>query len=350
MVQRPRKHSSLEVEGDKLMITRRKAIQTTAGASILLGTGVFQHTSAAAQYPEKAIEMVVAFAPGGSTDVVARALVGKLESVWDQPIDVINREGGSGATGTASVVTAQPDGYTVLMSVTSAGLTNPAIQGDMLPYTWDDFSFISRVTTSPLVVIVSADSPYETLQDLVDAVAEDPENFSYSTSGPGGPSTFATAQILSQAGVDPTAIIQVVMGGGADAVTAVAGNNVDFAVQNLSEVVEMVKGGLLKGLAVSNPERVESLPDVPTAEEAGFDEFTFQGWNGLVGPAGMDEEVVTAWNDAIAPIMEDEDFKTQLRELGLEPAYLPPTEFKEWLGEQWDFASQVVEDLGLAED
>lgn len=349
MVRKPQKNSNDVFEGETHMITRRKVVQTTAGASLLLGAGVFQH-AAAAQYPEDAIEMVVAFGPGGSTDVVARALVGQLESVWDQPIDVLNREGGSGATGTASVATAEPDGYTVLMSVTSAGLTNPAIQGDMLPYSWDDFSFISRVTTSPLVVIVSADSPHETLQDLVDAVAADPENHSYSTSGPGGPSTFATAQILNQAGVDPTAIIQVVMGGGADAVTAVAGNNVDFAVQNLSEVVEMVKGGLLKGLAVSNPERVESLPEVPTAEEAGFEEFTFQGWNGVVGPAGMSEEIVTAWNDAVAPIMEDEDFKKQLRDLGLEPAYLPPAEFKEWLGEQYDFATQVVEDLGLAEN
>ncbi len=331
------------------MVTRRKLVLTSAGAAIALTPGI-SRTVAAAQYPEEPVELVVAFAPGGSTDVVARALVEELGEVWDQPVDVINREGGSGATGTVSVVTAEPDGQTILMSVTSAGLTNPAIQGDALPYAWDDFSFIARVTTSPLVVIVSADSPYTTLQELVDAIAAAPEDFSYGTSGPGGPSTFANAQILNQAGVDPTAVTEVVLGGGADTVTAVAGGNVDFAVQNLSEVVELIRGELLLGLAVSNELRVESLPDVPTAVEAGFDQFTFQGWNGLVGPVGLEEEVITAWNDAVEPILADEEFQAQLRELGLEPAYMGPEEFKNWLQEQFDFATQVVEDLGLAEN
>lgn len=331
------------------MVTRRRLVLTTVGGAILF-TPEMLRSAAAAQYPDEPIELVVAFAPGGSTDVVARALVEELDEVWDQPIDVINREGGSGATGTTSVVNADPDGSTILMGVTSANLTNPAIQGDALPYSWDDFTFIARVTTSPLVVIVPADSPYKTLQELVDAIAEAPEEFSYGTSGPGGPSTFATAQILSQAGVDPNAVTQVVLGGGADTVTAVAGNNVDFAVQNLSEVVEMVRGELLLGLAVSNEERVEALPDVPTAAEAGFEEFTFQGWNGLVGPKGLEEEVVAAWNDAVQPILEDEEFQTQLRELGLEPAYLGPEEFKAWLQEQWDFATGVVEELNLAAD
>jgi len=306
--------------------------------------------AAAQDYPDEAVDLVVAFAPGGSTDVVARAFADQLQDVWDEPINVINREGGSGATGTMSVKTAKPDGQTILMSVTSAGLTNPAIQGDALPYKWDDFTFIARVTTSPLVVIVSADNPYETLQELVDAIEADPEAFSYGTSGPGGPSTFATAQIMTQAGVDPNALTQVVLGGGADTVTAVAGDNVDFAVQNLSEVVELVKGDKLRGLAVSNVERVEALPDVPTAEEAGFDQFTFQGWNGLVGPKDLDQDIVDAWNKAVEPMLEDEEFQTQLRELGLEPAYLDSKEFKQYLEEQFDFATQVAEDLNLGED
>jgi tripartite-type tricarboxylate transporter receptor subunit TctC len=84
--------------------------------------------------------------------------------------------------------------------------------------------------------------------------------------------------------------------------------------------------------------------------EAGFDQFTFQGWNGLVGPVGLEEEVITAWNDAVEPILADEEFQAQLRELGLEPAYMGPEEFKNWLQEQFDFATQVVEDLGLAEN
>lgn len=331
------------------MVTRRKLIALTSAGAALALTPVSVKLAAAQDYPSEAIDLLVAFAPGGSTDVVSRALAEKLQETWDQPVNVVNQEGASGATGTMAAKSAAPDGKTLLMSVTSAGLTNPAIQGDALPYKWDDFTFIARVTTSPLVVIVSAESPYTTLQELVDAMAADPAAFTYGTSGPGGPSTFATAQIAAQAGIDPNALTQVVLGGGADTVAAVAGGNVDFAVQNLSEVVELIKGDKLRGLAVSNPERVEALPDVPTAEEAGFEQFTFQGWNGVVGPVGLDQSVVDAWNAAIEPILEDPEFQTELRSLGLEPAYLGPEEFKQWLQEQFDFATQVTEELNLGQ-
>lgn len=333
------------------MVTRRRFVTGAAtGAALALTPGALRTVAAQSDYPEGPIDLIVAFAPGGSTDVVARAFAEQLQMAWDQSISVINREGASGATGTMSVRTAEPDGQTILMSVTSAGLTNPAIQGEALPYSWDEFTFICRVTTSPLVVIVDADSPYQTLQELVDAIAANPEDFSYGTSGPGGPSTFATAQILAQAEVDPNAVTQVVLGGGADTVTAVAGGNVTYAVQNLSEVVELIRGGELRGLAVSNEEPVAALPDVPTAAEAGFDQFTFQGWNGFVGPPGLDQAVVEAWNAAVEPILADEAFQTQLRELGLEPAYLPPEEFEQYLQEQFEFSTQVVEELDLAQN
>jgi len=332
------------------MVTRRRFIAlTSTGAALALAPRSLGY-AAAQDYPEEPIDLIVAFAPGGSTDVVARAFGQQLQEVWGQPVNVINREGASGATGTMSVTTAEPNGQTILMSVTSAGLTNPAIQGDALPYKWDDFTFISRLTTSPLVVIVGADSPYQTLQELVDAIKADPAAFDYGTSGVGGPSAFATAQIMAQAGVDPNALSQVVFGGGADTVTAVAGGNVDFAAQNLSEVIELIKGERLRGLAVSNDERVEALPNVPIAEEAGFDQFTFQGWNGVVGPKGLDQDVVAAWNEAVEQILSDEAFQAQLRDLGLEPAYLGPEEFEQYLQEQFDFATQVAGDLNLGQD
>jgi tripartite-type tricarboxylate transporter receptor subunit TctC len=323
-------------------------VLTSAGAVLALAPASPRH-AAAQDYPSRPIDLVDAFPPGGSSDISARALSEKLQETWDQPVNVVNREGASGATGAMSVKTAEPDGYTILMSVTSAGVTNPAVQGDALPYTWDDFTFISRVNTSPLVAIVSVESPYETLQELADALKADPSAFSYGTSGVGGPSTFATAQIAAQAGIDPNALTQVVLGGGAPTVTAVAGGNVDFAVQNLSEVIELIKGEKLRGLAVSNPERVEALPDVPTAEEAGFDQFTFQGWNGLVGPLGLDPAVVDAWNEAVEPILADPEFQSRMRALGLEPAYLGPEEFKQFLQEQYDFAKQVAEEQNLGQ-
>lgn len=297
-------------------------------------------------YPNKAIDMVVAFAPGGATDVVARAVAKRLSDKWQVPVNVVNKEGASGTTGTNEVKTAKPDGYTMLMSVTSAGVTNPAIQKD-LPYQWDDFDFVAKVTESPLVVIVKGDSPYTTLLELVDAIKQDPSEFTYGTSGAGGPSTFATAQIAGQAGFDPMELKQVVLGGGAATVTAVAGGNVDFAVQNLSEVIELIKGGNLRGLAVTSDERVSALPDVPTAKEAGFDQLSFLGWNGVVGPKGLDQQVIDTWNEALQEILQDPEVQGELRNLGLEPRYRGPQDFKDFLQAQYDFARQVAESQGL---
>jgi tripartite-type tricarboxylate transporter receptor subunit TctC len=290
--------------------------------------------------------MLVAFAPGGSTDLVARALADKVSKVWGQPINVVNKAGGSGTTGTVEAIQAKPDGYTVLMHVTSSGILNPAIQSD-LPYKWDQFAFVARVNTSPLVVTVKADSNWKTLTDLVNDVKKDPANFTYGTSGPGGPSTFATAQIMEQAGIDPGKLTKVVLGGGAPTMTALAGGQVNFAIQNLSEVIDLIKGGKLRGLAVSNDVRVKALPDVPTAKEAGYDKFTLQGWNGVVAPANFPKAAVDSWNKVVKDALADPAFADKLESMGLIPAYLGPDEFKASLKKDYDYALGLAEKLKL---
>lgn len=299
-------------------------------------------------YPMKPVDMLVAFSPGGATDRVARSVADKVSEIWEEPVEVINKEGGSGTVGTVEAIQSKPDGYTVLMSVTSAGLTNPAIKSD-LPYKWDDFTFISRINTSPLVVIVKADSKWETLEELVEDVKKDPTDFSYGTSGPGGPSTFGTAQIMEQAGIDLTKLTQVVLGGGSETVTAVAGGQVDFAAQNLSEVIEMIKGEKLRGLAISNDERAKVLPDVPTAQEAGFEEFSFRGWNGVVGPPNIPEEVVERWNEVVKTAMEDQEFTENLESQGLIPAYQGPEDFEAFLEDSFDTAYRIAEQTDIRE-
>lgn len=297
-------------------------------------------------YPARAIDMVVAFPPGGATDIVARSLGEVVSKKWNQPINIINKAGGGGATGTLEVAQAKADGYSLLMHVTGAGALSPALQ-TTLPYKWDQFTFIARVNTNPVVFTVKGDSKWKTLKDVLDEVKKDPTKYKYGTAAPGGPSTFAIALAMEAAGIDPNKLSKVVMAGGAPVVQAVAGGHVDFAAQNLSEVVELVKGGQLRGLAISSEVRAKALPDVPTGKEAEYPQFVFQGWNGLVGPLNLPKEVVDRWDQIIKETVSDKAFADKLEGLGALPAYLGPVAFKSEIQKQYEWALATATKMGL---
>ncbi len=211
-------------------------------------------------YPTKSIDMIVPFAPGGTADLVARLTADNMGKRLGQPVNVVNKAGGGGNTGTIEALQAKADGYTILLHTVATGQLNPATQADT-PFKWDQPTFVSRINTSPLVLIVKSDSPWKTLKDLVEDIRKDPAKFKLGTAGEGGLSVFASAQILEQAGVDSAKLTRVVFTGGAPAVTAVAGGHIDFAAQNLSEVIDLIKGGKLRGLAISTSSRAKILPE-----------------------------------------------------------------------------------------
>jgi len=314
----------------------------SAGGSAI----VWSVAEATPAYPSKSVDIVVPFAPGGVTDLVARSVADQARRMWKQPINVINKAGASGTTGTWEVRNARPDGYTMLMQVVTL-VTNPAIQPD-LPYKWDDLAFVARVSTSPLVLIVKGNSSYKTMKELVAAIKKDPGQFKYGTSGRGGSSTFSTVQIAEQAGFDPTGPTEVVLGGGAAVVTAVAGGHVDFAVQYLSEVIDLIKGNRLRGLAITGEKRFQELPEVPTSSEAGFAKMNLQPFAGLLGPKKIPREVIDAWNQALKEILADQNFAAKLQSLGSLPAYLTPEEFKAAAQRDFELAQRVNKRLGLS--
>ena len=189
----------------------------------------------------------------------------------------------------------------------STSILNRALQLD-LPYKWNDVTHIARVSVSPLVLVVKSDAPYNSAKDLVEAIRADPTSFKFGSSGVAGPSTFGAAQLLQDAGIDPTAVDVAPFDGGAPTLAAVAGGHVQFAAQNLSEVLPLVQGGQLKALAVTSPERVAELPDVPTATEAGYPGFSQVGVFGMAGPKGLPADVVTAWESMLSEAMKDTAF------------------------------------------
>jgi tripartite-type tricarboxylate transporter receptor subunit TctC len=303
--------------------------------------------SALAQsYPAKGIQLIVPFPPGGSTDLTGRVVANFLTKKWGRTISVVNKPGAGGTTGVMFALRAKNDGYTILMTVISAGTLNPAIESK-LPYKWDEPTYIARTNISPLVFVVKADSPWNNLREVMEAVKKDPTKFKYGTSGLGGPSTFSIAQLLEAAGVDPNQVARVVLQGGAPTVTAVAGGHVDFASQNLSEVINLVEAKRVKGLAVTTPQRVKQLPDIPTSREAGFEGFNLVGWNGIAGPANLPDYAIKKWDEGIREAIKNPGFIAEMENVGAPPSYLGPKDFKAALEKEYKSALQFAEKLGL---
>ena len=302
--------------------------------------------SAAAPYPSKPIQIVVAFAPGGSADQATRLLATYLSKKWGQPVSVVNKPGGGGVVGTAAVAQAAPDGYTICNGQVNTLAFAPAAQSNN-PYNWDGFSYLARIGVTPSVLTVNATSPYKTAKELVEAIKKDPAKFKAGVSGLDGTGAFGIAQLLQSAGVDPSKVDMVSFNGGVLVVTNLAGGHVDFVAQQLPEVLELVRAGKLRALMHTNTERAKELPDVPTSKEAGYPAYSVMAAGGFVGPPNLPEAIVAKWEAAIADALKDKEFAAQLDKMGLTPAYQNAKAYRAWTGEQYKSAQQLASKLGL---
>lgn len=301
---------------------------------------------AAPAYPAKPIEAVVAFAAGGSGDLLMRHLATYLQRKWGQRINVVNKPGAGGTPGTVSVLQSAPDGYTVGNVGNSNTFLNHAVQKEM-PYRWDALNHIVHVAAQPLVLVVKADSKYGSLKDLVADMQKDPTQIQYGSSGVAGPSTFVTAQLAAAAGVDPVKLKRVPFDGGAPAAAAAAGGHVHFVAQNLGEVLELVKGKRLRALAIALPARWKELRDVPTFTEAGYASVKHMGVFGVYGPANLPAEVVKKWEDGVAEAVKDSQFVAGLEKIGAVPAYMNSKDLRAWIEAEYTTALAIAEKLGL---
>jgi len=321
------------------------------GLAVLLGLFAGGWTSvsecaAAAAYPTKPIQIVVAFAPGGSSDQVSRLLATYLSKKWGQPVSVVNKPGGGGVVGTASVAQSAPDGYTVNNGMVNTLAFAPAAQSNN-PYRWDSFTYLARLGVTPSVLTVNANSPYKTAKDLVEAIKKDPSKFKAGVSGLAGTGAFGIAQLLHSAGVEPSKVDMVSFNGGVLVVTNLAGGHVDFVAQQLPEVLELVKAGKLRALMHTNSERVNDLPDVPTSKEAGFPAYSVMAASGYVGPLNMPEAIVSKWETTIADALKDKEFVASLDKMGLIPAYQNAKAYRAWTEEQFKSSQILAVKLGL---
>src|SRR5256884_3453770 len=239
--------------------------------------------SAQEAYPSKPVTMVVPFPPGGVADIVGRPLAAEMQHVLKQPVVVVNRTGAGGAVGMAFVAKAPPDGYTILMSLSSISIfpVSDRINGKQPPYELKAFAQIALVTADPTVLVVRTDGPYKTLKEFIDAARANPGKINYSSSGVYGTLHVAMEIFANAAGIK---LFHIPYQGGGPAVTALLAGQVEASPQGPAAPIRQIKAGTMSALASWGTDRLKLLPRIPTFKELGYD-AEFYIWTGIFVPA-----------------------------------------------------------------
>lgn len=280
--------------------------------------------AATSEFPEDDITMIVPYDAGGASDLSARTLAGEIEEELDVSVIVENRTGGAGSVGLEYLAGQDPDGYTIgYLPVETVMLGHQGY--DIDPEAYD---VLGQIVSVPATIAVPTDSEYETLDDLVQAA--EAEELSVSNSGTGSIWHAATTALNEEAG---TQLDPVPFDGGAPAVTAAIGGQVDAVVAGVSETATAVEDDQLRVLAVLDEERAEALPEAPTAEELGYD-VSIGGWGAIGAPAGLDEATHETLVDAINTAADSEEFTELISNSGDVPVNVGPDEFESFYNEE----------------
>lgn len=295
-------------------------------AALGLGGLLLQPQARAAAYPERAVRVVVPYPPGGATDNLARLAAQALQQALGQPF-VIDNKGGAGTTlGTRALAQAAPDGYTLGM-VDSSFTINPGLLGARLPYdTLKDFRPVTLMATAPFVLVVHPSVPVNDLAAFIARAKAAPDSLAYGSAGNGSGPHLAGEQLAQQAGIR---VLHVPYKGGSTVINDLLGGQVQFAFATVPTLAEHIKAGRLRALAVTRPQRVAQLPDVPTFTEAGLPGVDTAPLFGLVAPAGMPEALVEQISAPLRTSLRQGELQARLRGLGFEPVGSTPAAFGE---------------------
>src|SRR5690242_1756463 len=279
-------------------------------------------------YPSKPITMIVPFPPGGVADIVGRPLATVMQKSLKQPIVVVNRTGAGGAVGMAAVAKSAPDGYTILMGLSSISIfpVSDRINGKEPLYEMSDFAPIALVTADPTVLVVRADSPYKSVKDFVAAAKAKPGKINYSSSGVYGTLHVAMEIFANAAGIQ---LFHVPYQGGGPAVTALLAGQVEASAQGPAAVIGHIKAGKMRALASWGTQRLKLLPDIPTFKEQGYD-AEFYIWSGVFAPAATPAPVLTRLREAVREAASSEEFRAGMDKVQTPVAYLDAPEFAKY--------------------
>lgn len=317
-------------------------------AALAAGVTSLAATDARAEYPERPVTLVIAYGPGGATDISGRTLAVPLGKLSPQPVLAVNRTGAGGATGTVTVRDADPDGYTMMISRVGSHTVNPAMKAT-LPYKLDEFDHLGVYEINPVACAVKADSDIKSMEDLAARVKANPKTISYSSSGVGSLLHIAGAMALREFGVaNPVEeMIHIPLKGGGAAATAVLSGTATFICTNSSALASFVANKQLKPLMVTTEEPVAGF-DAPTAKDLGKPALhQLVGWSGIAGPKGLPDAVKQTWAKWMKDATADADFIKQMEARGSVIRLMDPDESKTFIENQYNVFKKLVDELGM---
>ena len=295
-------------------------------------------------YPKQPIRTVVTFPPGGSADAVVRMLVPRLNEKLGQQVVVDNRPGAGGNIGLAIVAKAPPDGYTLGVGAAGALSANSSLYEKMPFDPLKDFRPVSMLAAIPFVIVGHPSVPAKTQKELVALATAQPGKLSIAHGG-NGTAMHLSAALFSQ--MADVKLVEVPYKGSGPAALDVLAGNVPLAVVDLPSALQHIKAGKLVAYAVTSPQRLPQLPDVPTVSEAGLTGYDSTGWFGVVAPAGTPQAIVNRLNAEITAALNDEQIKASMRNLGVEPAPTRPEAFEAYIRSETQKWAKVIRDANI---
>ena len=300
--------------------------------------------SAQERFPSKPVRIVVPFAPGGSTDIVARYLAERLTTALGQSVVVDNRPGAGGNIGAESVARAARDGHTLLMATTGVMAINQSLYKNMGYDPAQDLEPVSYVASITNVLAVPIDLPAANVQELIALARAQPGKLSFASSGAGSSTHLSSELFKSMAGID---VLHVPYKGSSQALTDLMAGRVSLIIDNMPSALPFIKAGRLRALGVSGSKRSPALPELPTIAEAGLRGYESLSWSGIAAPAGTPKEVITRLNREISAVLAQPDMRQKLADAGAEAVGGAPEIFAEHIRAEREKWSRLIKERGI---
>jgi tripartite-type tricarboxylate transporter receptor subunit TctC len=332
--------SRVAISAEKMRENIMSVIRSTifALAAVIAGTG----TTFAQGYPNKPVTMVVPYSPGGSSDIMGRAVAQKLSEIWGQPVIVENRPGATTTVGAAHVARSAPDGYTMLLAAPPFVITQ-YVYPDLSYNSRKDFAPVSLIAYFPLIMTVPANSPIKSLKDLVEAARAKP-GATYASPG-SGTTPHLIGELMAQR--EKLDMVHVPYKSGGQGVVDLIAGRLNFYAGTPQEVLPHIRSGKLRALAVLGPQRSDQIPDVPTSTEAGFPYLQAQSWSTIVVPAGTPKEIVDKISADVVKVTKMPEVRERLTAQGAVFVGSTPEELAKFYEGEHERFGPLVKAIGL---
>lgn len=300
-------------------------------------------------YPNRTITVVAPYSAGGDADVAARTFAAAAQKALGQTVVVVNKVGASGVIGSAQVIAAPPDGYTLLLGRTGSQSILPAIQPTSTKYKWDDYTFIGTLELNPYGCMVNAKSPYKTFGDLVKAIQSNGKQLNYGTAGAMTTNDMGPRQLFRLLKLKPDRMpTQIPYKGTGDAMLSLLAGETEFTCGSMGPSLSHIKAGTLRALIVTTPERLAALPELPTARELGYPDMEkIVGWSAIFAPPGLPADIRNRLVEVMKGLPADPAWLAGTASTGSVPYVKSPEETREFAKAQFELYRALGEEMGI---